>query len=160
MPLTRCQHRMRSAPPSSVPTLHWYLQLWVTAEGPGLRRSGWAGLTWGSAREHRLLHSYASLWRPSSFRARALRKSARMLSLSRPSAFSLSSSAFSYRPWGRSCCYDPRSPSLGCRRFPRPDASLPSLPLLSLPSSTRVQCWGLRQAVGEEAREGRRRLEL
>lgn len=63
-----------------------------------LRRGMRQKLTWGRDSKHRLLHSYASLCLPSSFRERAFRKSARMFSLSRPNAFSLSSSAFSYFP--------------------------------------------------------------
>lgn len=93
-------------------------------EAPGHRARGRRALTWGRAREHRLLHSYASLWRPSSLRARALRNSARMFSPSRPSAFSLSSSAFSYRPCGEERAAQRAAPVTPSP--PRPPAPFPA----------------------------------
>lgn len=96
------KHVPRNSQASSS-TIFWPHTKHVTEEEGGEpQKSRWIvcqKLTCGRDSKHRLLHSYASLCLPSSFRERAFRKSARIFSLSRLKAFSLSSSAFSYNPY-------------------------------------------------------------
>lgn len=95
------KHLPRNSQASSSTILWPHIKHVMEEEGGDPQKSRWVvcqKLTCGRDSKHRLLHSYASLCLPSSFKERAFRKSARMFSLSRLKAFSLSSSAFSYNP--------------------------------------------------------------